>query len=184
MSQESVLNAIGTWFGGTLQTDPDGGQRWYTGGPMPVIGAMYIGFPTKFTGAQFTRSQPKGSPSGAIAVINNEEPHEERVSLGKNGWYRVAHPITVRVYHRSTHTHAEDARKDLRALQQAMRDRLRSDTTLGGAVFSCGEHDPVPGGATGSGHKFKSTGTASSGGVHETRSDWSLTVVEFVQVGV
>lgn len=183
MSQESVLAAIGTWFGGTLQTDPDGGKRWYTGGPIAQIGAMYIGFPTRFTGAQFKRNLGAGAQSGAIAVISNQEPHEERVSLGKNGWWRVAHPITVHVYHRSEHTHAEDALRDLRALQQALRDRLRADTTLGGAVFSCGEHDTVPGGATGSGHKFKSTTPATSGGRTETRSDWSLTVIEFVQGG-
>src|SRR5581483_7972637 len=125
MSQESVVAALGEWFGGTLQTDPDGGKRWYTGGPIPRIGAMYIGFPSKFTGAQFIRNQSAGAPSGAIAVINNGEPHEERMSIGKNGWWRVAHPITIHVYHRSTHAHAEDAQVDLRALQQAMRDRLR-----------------------------------------------------------
>ena len=182
MSQASVIDAIGTWFGGTLQTDPDGGKRWYGGGPIPALGAMYVGFPSKFSGSQFTRSLPKGTPSGAIAVIKNEEPHEERVSFGGPGaWWRVAHPITILVYHRSTHTHAEDARADLRALQQAMRDRLRSDTTLGGKVFSAGEHDTVAGGATGSGHRWKTNGTASAGGVHETRSDWSLTVVEYTQ---
>lgn len=182
MSQATVMDALGVWFGGTLQTDPDGGKRWYSRGPIPAIGAMYVGFPSKFTGAQFTRSQAKGSPSGVIAVIKDEEPQEERASFGGPGaWWRVAHPITIHVYHRSTHTHAEDARADLRALQQAMRDRLRTDTTLGGKVFSCGEHDTVPGGATGSGHHWKTTATASSGGVHETRSDWSLTVVEYTQ---
>jgi hypothetical protein len=182
MSQQAVMAALGTWFGGTLQTDPDGGQRRYTGGPISGVGTMYVGFPAKFPGSAFWVGQPPGSLSGAVVVLRAEEPHEERASFGGAGaWWRVAHPIIVHVYHLSKHTHAEDARADLRTMQDAFRARLRTDTTLGKQVFSCGEHDPAPGGATGSGHKWKSTVTASSGGQHETRSDWSLTVVEYTQ---
>jgi hypothetical protein len=184
MSQDAVAAALGTWFGGTLQTDPDGGQRRYTGGPIDGLNTLYIGMPAHFPQSYFFQGQPSGTKNGAIAVVRMEDPEEERMSYGGVGaWWRVAHPVILHVYHLSRATHAEDARADLRRIQDAIRDQLRMDTTLGGLVFSAGEHDTVAGGATGSGHKWKTTGTATAGGQHETRSDWSLTVVEHVQSG-
>ena len=183
MSQESVMDALGTTFGGTLQTDPDGEQRRYTGGPIPVLGTIFIGFPEHYTAESFFEGQGKGAKFGAIAVITLEEPSEQRMSIGPDGWWRVAHPVTMNIYHVGNGKHAEDARKNLRALQTSLRNLLRADTTLGRRVFSCGEADPQSTGAAGGGHHFKTGQTASSGGRHETRTIWELTAVEYAQGG-
>jgi hypothetical protein len=183
MSQASVMAAIGTTFGGTLQTDPDTGQRRYTGGPITYLGTLYIGYPADFPETAFYEGQDPGARFGAIAIVTLEEPTEQRMSLGPRGWWRVAHPVTFKLYHKAAGKHAEDARANLRILQQELRDLLRADTTLGGQVFSIGEHDAQPSGATGTGHHFKTGKTATAGGKHETRSDWSLVAVEYVQGG-
>jgi hypothetical protein len=92
---------------------------------------------------------------------------------------RITHPVTVHLYHRSTAKHAEDARANLRSVQDRLAERLRQDPTLGGTVFSAGESDTGPGSSNG--HAWRSNVTASSGGRHETRSDWSFAVVEYTQ---
>lgn len=182
MSQADVMDALGTWFGGTLQTDPDGGARRYAGGPVAGLNMFYTGFPSKFPGSYFFEGQPPGTKAGSIAIIALGEPQEERLSFGGPGaWWRVAHPVVMHIYHKSNAAHAEDALASLRAVQDAIRDRLRADTTLGGRVFSAGEHDAVIGGAIGTGHKWKTTTPASANGTTEVRSDWSLTVVEHIQ---
>jgi hypothetical protein len=183
MSQATVMEAIATTFGGTLQTDPDGGQRRYTGGPIPVLGTLYDGFPEHFPASALFAGQDSGARFGALAIVVIEEPQEQRSSIGANGWWRVAHPVTIYFYHLAKGGHAEDARANIRDLQQSLRNTLRADTTLGSRVFSCGEADPQSTGAMGSGHRFKTGLTASAGGRHETRTTWQLTAVEFVQGG-
>lgn len=183
MSQASVMDALGVTFGGTLQADPDGRQRRYAGGPIPVLGTIYIGFPEHWPATALFAGQDKGAEFGAMAVITLEEPSEQRSSIGPSGWWRVAHPVIVNIYHRGNGKHAEDARANLRELQTSLRNVLRADTTLGRRVFSCGEADPQSTGAAGSGHRFKTGQTASSGGKHETRTIWQLTAIEYVQGG-
>jgi hypothetical protein len=179
VSQTTVMAALGTWFGGTPVEDPapEAGVRRYSGGPITGLGMLYAGFPERFPASDFTADQPAGAEHGAIGVLRLEDPHEVRVALGPQGLRRISHPVTFHLYHRSTAKHAEDARTHLRALQDELAARLRSDPTLGGAVFTAGESDTGPG--SGVGNAFRTNVTASSGGRHETRSDWTFTVVEY-----
>jgi hypothetical protein len=179
MSQSTVMSALAGWFGGRPVEEPvpEAGVRRYTGGPIIGLGMLYTGFPERFPGSDFTANQPPGAQHGAIAVVRLEDPHEVRVGLGPQGLRRVTHPVTMHVYHRSTAKHAEDARAHLRLLQDELAARLRSDATLGGLVFTAGESDTGPG--AGEGHAFRTNVTASSGGRHETRSDWTFTVAEY-----
>ena len=179
MSQTSVMAALGSWFGGSPIDDPapETGVRRYSGGSIAGLGMLYTGFPERFPASDFTANQPAGAQHGAIGVLRLEDPHEVRVSLGPHGLRRITHPVTFHLYHRSTAKHAEDARGNLRALQDEMAARLRQDPTLGGLVFAAGESDSGPG--AGEGNAFRTNVTASSGGRHETRSDWTFTVVEY-----
>jgi hypothetical protein len=179
MSQTTIIAALGAWFGGRPVADPapEPGVRRYTGGPVAGLGMLYTGFPERFPGSDFTANQDAGAQHGAIGILRMEEPHEVRATLGPQGMRRITHPVTFHLYHRSTSKHAEDARANLRTLQDQLAALLRSDPTLGGAVFTAGESDTGPG--AGSGHTWRTNVTASSGGRHETRSDWSFTVVEY-----
>jgi hypothetical protein len=181
MSQTTVMAALGAWFGGIPAQDPEPGPgvRRYTGGLIPGLGMLYTGFPERFPGSFFTANQGPGAQHGAIGILRLEDPHEVRASLGPHGLRRVTHPVTFHLYHRSTAKHAEDARGDLRDLQDQLSARLRADPTLGGLVFTAGESDTGPG--AGTGNAWRTNVTASSGGRHETRSDWSFTVVEYLQ---
>lgn len=183
MSQNAAMAALATWIGGAPAPDPapEPGVRRYRGGPVPALGTVYTGFPSRLPGSDFLAGQPAGAVHGAVAVIRLEEPDEQRLTLGPHPLRRIAHPLLVHVYHRSTAKHSEDARAALRDLQDALSARLRSDTTLGGAVFSAGEADPTSGGKTsGNGHRWRVGMTESAGGRHETRSDWELTIIEIV----
>lgn len=184
MGQNAAVAALAGFFGGAAITDPapEPGVRRYTGGPIKTLGTVYLGFPSKIPGSDFLIGQGPGAVHGAIAIIRAEEPEEQRLTLGPHPLVRIAHPVVVHVYHRSTARHSEDARANLRDLQDALAALLRTDTTLDGAVFSAGEADPGSAGRTsGGGRRWHSGMTESAGGRHETRADWELTVVEIVQ---
>jgi hypothetical protein len=182
VSQNFALAALAEWIGGAAQNDPqpEPGVRRYVGSPVPTLGTVYTGFPARMPAEAFYAGVPDGSAHGATAVIRAEEPRETRVGVGPHGLRRILHQLTVHVYHRSEAHHAEDARANLRDVQDQLAALLRTDPTLGGQVFSAGEAG-VSDTANGTGHVWRTGNTASAGGRHETRSDWDLAIVEYVQ---
>lgn len=108
---------------------------------------------THFTGVagltNLYRSQPKtipaaawGTPSGSVAFPYIESESEKRQSFGGDtgGRKRILYTVGLVVRFRST-SDGETAMDQFDALIEALKIRLRTDRTLGSAVFSAGEGD-------------------------------------------
>jgi hypothetical protein len=124
MSRASVRDAVVNWFS-----------------PPNVAGLNLVTrSKTKLVqGQEFFAST--GAGSGAVAFIYFEGKREHRRSIGgpKSGWKRAVYKVGLVVLFRSNKPKMEDASDDHDALMDAIEARLRSDRTLGGAVFSAGE---------------------------------------------
>ena len=151
MSRQSVRDAVAAWLGGTA--DPVISCR-YTGGPTtPLLGAVYSSPPRVMPDADFTAGQGDGVLTGAAAVIRILREDEQRMAgAWQTGIKRKGYEVAIDVYVLSRQELAEDAMADADTVFDAVADRVRSNPTLGGALFSVGEGDVA--GSSGSRGQF------------------------------
>lgn len=139
MSIQTVLDGICRYFGGPY----DDTTRTYRSSPLQGVGVGVVrrAWPTDDKLADYFNGQDDGARTGCQIVIYIPQDSEQRFAVGgeHGGMKNVRYSIVMACYIRSRTPYAEDAQDDVYALRDALKERMRSDRTLGGACFEAGE---------------------------------------------
>lgn len=137
MSASSVLNQIGVWFGGAY----DAGNHRYGTPQVTGLGAVRRGRPKRLDTAEYYLGAAQGTATGSVMFIGRAgEGTDRRVAFGgaTSGIKRIAHPIQLTVWVRSTAAYAEDCEDYTVALRDAILDRIHTDRSLGSGGWEAG----------------------------------------------
>jgi len=101
----------------------------YTGGPNVVIRAR----PKILTGDRRTELLDPGVETNCACVVHLISEREERIGIGgaHSGKKRITYDVVLQLYCHSVEQLAEDAMDSFDVIVDALKDRLRSDHTLG-----------------------------------------------------
>lgn len=137
MGLASVVNQIGIYFGGTY----DAGNHRYGTPQVAGLGAVRRGRPKRLDAAEYYLGQSQGTASGSVMFVGRAgEGSDRRVAFGgpTSGVKRIAHPIQLVVWVRSTALYAEDCEDYTIGLRDAITDRIHADRELGSGGWSNG----------------------------------------------
>lgn len=138
MTIQSALTGICTYLGGPY----DASSHTYRSSPISGVGVVRRGWPKRDDHADYFHNMPAGARTGCQMVVHIPRDEESRRALGgeHSGIKGVVYDVDLHCFIRSRTPHAEDAQDDVYALRDAIKDQLRADRTLGGAVFQAGEY--------------------------------------------
>lgn len=136
-----MREGIAQYFGGTGY---DYDQRAYRGtGPLNNYGLSTVRAYTskRLNDQDYVLGQAIGRGMGAYMIVEVPSDVERREALGgaTSGIKRIVYKTVLHVFHLAHKAHSEDAERDVDELAEAIKDRIRADRTLGGAVFQAGE---------------------------------------------
>lgn len=144
VSRTAVLQAIGSYFGGTWNA-----VDWsYQNGPLTSsgLGSVKIGFPKEMPDKDFTAGLPAGRNMGAIMIVTLPDDTEVRAgdsgppvtdgqgNIIAGGTKFNRYRCTLEIYHMGETQHAEQSQADVDALIEAVKHHIRIDRTLGTSV--------------------------------------------------
>lgn len=125
------------------------------------VGTVFASPPKISRTSDALANVPAGTPSGSVVYVEILESHEVRVAVGGPvaGKKLLTHSLRLHLLFRSRQGKAEAAMDDHDDLVEALLQLLRTDRTLGAAVFQNGEGDKGIAVATG---MPKESGTGST----------------------
>jgi hypothetical protein len=116
---------------------------WVAPGHVPGLNTVFRGQTRKITDADYFANVPPGTASGCVAFPYIEQEHETQEAFtgnepsGKFVSYRAA--LVLRFC--SNHVAMEDAQDDFDDVVEAIKQRIRSDKSMGGSVWQIGQGD-------------------------------------------
>lgn len=136
MAIQTVLNGIATYLGGAY----DSTTRTYRSSPITGVGVVRRAWAKRDDHNDYYHGMQPGTRSGSQIVIHIPDQMEMQETLGPENvaMKRVIYTVDLNVFVRSECEYAEDAQDDVYALRDAVLTRLRTDRTLGGAVYQSG----------------------------------------------
>lgn len=138
MTIQSVLTGICTYLGGPY--DPP--THTYRTSPISGVGVVRRGWAKRDDHVDYFTNMPPAARTGCQMVVHISHDVEMRRAVGgaHSGMKEIVYDVDLHCFIRSRTPHAEDAQDDVYALRDAIKDQLRADRTLGGAVFQAGEY--------------------------------------------